>query len=148
MAEKVLRGGDKLEKALEKISAGMHGELSVGFMSGATYPDGTPVSAVAFWNEFGVPGHNQPARPFFRGMIEKESPSWPKEIAEAARTTNYDGKKVLELMGQEIAGKLTESINDFSGAPLSPSTVAKKGFDKQLVDTGLMVKSVTFKVKE
>lgn len=189
MAERVLSGGDKFEKALQKISNGMRGELSVGFMEDSTYPDGTPVAAVAFYNEFGakveVEEHETtiyrsiradgtfnrkgkfvkkrnsnfatahhvgaheiviPARPFFRGMIEKESPTWPKKVAEGAKTTNYDGKKVLKTMGQEIAGKLQQSINEFSGTPLSAATVKKKGFDKQLVDTEKMLESVTFKV--
>jgi hypothetical protein len=148
MAEKVLSGGDKLEKALAKISDGMKGELSVGFKEGATYPDGTPVAAVAFWNEFGVPEHNQPPRPFFKAMINKESSSWPGKIAAGAKATNYDGEKVLENLGEEIAGKLQESINEFSGAPLSPATVAKKEFDKQLIDTGKMLESVTFWVED
>jgi hypothetical protein len=148
MIEKVLKGGDKLEKALAKISKGMRGELSVGFIEGDIYPNGTPVAAVAFWNEFGVPEHNQPPRPFFRGMIERESAKWPVQIANSAKATNYDGEKVLNVMGKEIAGKLIQSINEFSGAPLSEVTVAKKGFDKQLIDTGTMLESVTFKVSE
>jgi hypothetical protein len=148
MAEKVLSGGDKLEAALKKISDGMKGELSVGFMSEATYPNGTPVAAVAFWNEFGVPEHNQPPRPFFRGMIEQESPSWPQKIATGAKATNYDGPKVLASLGEDLKGALQQSINDFSGASLSPATVTKKGFDKQLVDTGHMLESVTSKVED
>lgn len=42
-------------KALEDIAKRMGGgEVSVGFLANATYPDGTPVAAVAFWNEFGT----------------------------------------------------------------------------------------------
>ena len=54
MPDKVLSGADGVMKALEDIARKMGGgEVAVGFMEGATYPDGTPVAAVAFWNEFG-----------------------------------------------------------------------------------------------
>src|SRR5262245_47719483 len=51
-----LRGGDKLEAALREISrkVGKPGTLRVGFLSDATYPDGTPVALVAAANEFGT----------------------------------------------------------------------------------------------
>ena len=65
MVDHVLHGADGVSKALEEIARKMGGgEVAVGFMEGATYPDGTPVAAVAFWNEYGGPGR-QP-RPFFR----------------------------------------------------------------------------------
>ena len=51
MAGRTLQGSDAVMKALEEIARKMGGgEVAVGFMEGATYPDGTPVAAVAFWN--------------------------------------------------------------------------------------------------
>lgn len=145
MADKILSGGEKLEKALAKIGEKMSGSLSVGFMEGSTYPDGTPVPVVAFWNEFGAAG---PPRPFFRQMIEKESPTWPKKIAAGAKATDYDGAKVLGTMGEDIRGALQQSINDFTSPPLSPVTIARKGFSKPLIDTSVMLNSITFEVEE
>ena len=76
MAGRTLQGSDGVMKALEDIAKRMGGgEVSVGFMEGATYPEGTPVAAVAFWNEYGVPSHNQPPRPFFRQMIAADRKS-------------------------------------------------------------------------
>lgn len=47
-----------LERVLKKSS---QMQMNIGFLEGATYPDGTPVAAVAYWNEFGaeidVPEH-------------------------------------------------------------------------------------------
>ena len=84
MAGHTLQGADGVAKALEEIAKRMGGgEVAVGFMEGATYPDGTPVAAVAFWNEFGKEG--QPPRPFFRQMIAAESPGWPKKMAALAQ---------------------------------------------------------------
>ena len=146
MADHVLHGADGVSKALEEIARKMGGgEVAVGFMEGATYPDGTPVAAVAFWNEFGKEG--QPPRPFFRQMIAAESPGWPKKMAALAKATDYDGDKVLALMGEDIKGALQKSINDFQTPGLAASTIEAKGFAKPLIDTSHMLNSVTYEVE-
>lgn len=145
MSDKVLTGSDGVMKALEDIASRMGGgEVAVGFMEGATYPDGTPVAAVAFWNEFG--NSDQPARPFFRQMIAEESPTWPNKMAKLAEATDYDGDKVLALMGEDIKGALQKSINDLQSPPLAQSTIDAKGFAKPLIDTAHMLNSVAYEV--
>ena len=155
MPDKVLSGADGVMKALEEIARKMGGgEVAVGFMEGATYPDGTPVAAVAFWNEFGKGveskegNYFQMPRPFFRQMIAKESPTWPGKMAKLAKATDYDGDKVLALMGEDIKGALQQSINDFTTPALKESTVEAKGFAKPLIDTSHMLNSIAIEVKE
>ena len=47
MADHTLSGSDGVMKALEAIAQRMGGgEVAVGFMEGATYPDGTPVAMI------------------------------------------------------------------------------------------------------
>lgn len=145
MVSRTLSGGAGLEKALNDIAERMGGgEVKVGFLEGATYPDGTPVAAVAFWNEFG--SKETPARPFFRNMIEAESPGWAGKMAKLAQATNNDGDKVLALMGEDIKGALQQSINDLQSPPLAPSTIAQKGFAKPLIDTSHMINSISYEV--
>lgn len=147
MVTKTLSGGDALTQKLKEIAERMGGgSVSVGFMSSATYPDGTPVAAVAFWNEYGA--IDRPARPFFRGMIAKESPEWAGKMANLAKITNYDGPRVLGLMGEDIKGALVQSINDFQTPALAPSTIAAKGFAKPLIDTATMIRAVDYEVKD
>jgi hypothetical protein len=126
MAARNLNISESVNKKLRDIVRSMGGgSVQVGFLEGATYPDGTPVAAVAFWNEFGHGGpFPSPARPFFRSMIAKESPGWPVKMASMAKATNYDGPKVLALMGEDIAGALRESIGDLTDPALSPTTLA------------------------
>lgn len=149
MADIKLSGGDKLMRALADIAANMGGgRVDVGFINNATYPkDGTPVAAVAFWNEFGDPARNRPPRPFFRQMITKESPDWAAKMAKQAKLTNYDGGRVLGLMGTDVQGALMQSIVDFTTPALSPVTVARKGNSKPLIDTKVMLDNVTFNVE-
>lgn len=101
------------------------GKVAIGFLEGATYPDGTPVAAAMFWAEFGHGGRfPSPPRPYFRKMIATESPGWPNKMAELSKAFNYDGKRVLSAMGDDIAGALRESIIQMNDPPLSPTTLA------------------------
>lgn len=124
MAERVLEGGEVLKKYLEQISVKMSGTLKAGFLSGATYPDGTLVAAVAFWNEFGHKGRfPAPPRPFFRSMVSAESPTWGPKLAKLAVAMNYDGEKILGMLGEDIAGALRQSITELMTPELSPTTL-------------------------
>lgn len=146
----------KVEKHLRELAQKMSGTVEVGFLEGATYPDGTPVASVAFWNEYGsihrsmdgdTPVMNvTPARPFFRDMIEAESPTWGGKVEALANAKHFDGTKVLEAMGEDIQGALIQSINDFTTPPNAESTIKKKGFNKPLIDDGIMVNSTGYRV--
>lgn len=130
--------------ALQKLAVDFDGStLQVGFMAGATYPDGTSVPDVAAQNEFG--NSKRPARPFFRNMIAKESPTWASKIA-ALAGNGLDAQKILGLMGEDLKGGLQQSINDLQSPPLSPVTIAKKGFSKPLIETSHMLNSVTYRL--
>lgn len=142
-----LGGGDALMTKLREIADSMGGgSVSVGFLDGATYPDGTPVAAVAFWNEFG--NSEQPARPFFRNMIAEESPTWPKKMGKLAVATGYDGPRVLALMGEDLKGALQQSITSLDSPPLAASTIAAKGFAKPLIETSHMLNSIGYEVAD
>lgn len=135
---------DAVAKKLADYAKKMSGSVEVGFMENATYPDGTPVAAVAFWNEYG--NGSAPPRPFFRNMIDEEKPTWPGKVAALAKATDNDGPKVLALMGEDIQGALIQSINNLREPALSPYTIKKKGFDKPLIDTGHMINSTGYEV--
>lgn len=145
----VVRGGNKLSGALQKIAGGLvRGRVvQVGFMENATYPDGTLVALVAAVQDFGAPSHGIPPRPFFRNMVADKKDAWPGELGVVLRKENMDAEKSLEQMGARIKGQLQESITEFAGVPLRLATVARKGFDKQLIDTGHMLNSVDYRIK-
>lgn len=145
----VLEGGEKLKAKLREIAekADQPATLEVGFMEGATYPDGTSVALVAATNEFGVPAHGQPPRPFFRNMIKDHGDEWGGEVGKLLVENDYDAVKTLELMGEEIQGELVESIQSLVSPPLKQSTIDRKGFDKPLIDTSWMWRHATYRIK-
>jgi hypothetical protein len=80
-------------------------------------------------------------------MVAVESFAWPGLMAQAAKHYGYDGKAVLQFMGVKISEELQQSIAGWRYPGNRPSTIAKKGFDKPLVDTAHMQNSVDFEVK-
>jgi hypothetical protein len=160
----------RLDAKLKEIAARIgNGSVSVGFLAGATYPDGQSVATVAFWNEFGTKGRAHgdaphpdavaegirsepqlsgglPPRPFFRRMVAAESGAWGTNLGKAVVASKGDGNRALGLMGEEIKGELQQSINLLTSPPLKPSTIKRKGFAKPLIDTGDMLRSVDYRV--
>jgi hypothetical protein len=146
----MLTGGGKLEMVLKGIAerAGKPGTVRVGFLEGATYPDGTSVATVAAIQNYGAPGANIPARPFFSNMVKEKSPNWGKSLGQVLVAANYDATLALGRMGEGIKGQLEQAILDTTSPPLAKETVDAKGFSKPLEDTGHMLDSVGFEVKE
>lgn len=143
-----LKLGEAVEARLMEYARKIgNGSVSVGFLAGATYHDGTPVASVAFWNEFGHKGPSPaPARPFFRRMVAKDSPQWGDQLGHALIVNSGKGVPALAFMGEEIKGQLIQSINDLTSPPLAKSTIRRKGFKKPLIDTGHMLRSVDYRV--
>ena len=143
-----ITGGGKLSEVLEHIGSQYAGDktLRVGFLEGATYPDGQSVAQVAMRNEYGVPENNQPPRPFFRDAIEAGKTEWPEKMAQMLKQ-GFDPDAALELMGEFIKGDVQDAIRYLDDPILSPVTIRKKGFANPLVDSGHMLNSVDYEVK-
>ena len=145
-----INSANKLADKLAKIVKSTEGlpRVSVGFLKGSTYPDGTSVPLVAAVNEYGAPSRGQPPRPFFRNMIARNRKAWPNAVALNYKDTEGDIAKTLDRMGQGIKGQLQQSIRDLIDPPLAASTIKAKGFDKPLIDTGHMLNSVDYRVEK
>ena len=147
-----ISGGNKFQVELDKIAAAAKkaSTLRVGFLENATYPDGTKVAMVAAIQEFGAPWVGIPPRPFFRNMVKKKSPEWPKAIADLLKANDYDAKLTLMQAGDAIRGQLQQSIIDTFNPPLSPVTLMlrkMKAKDPNLVVTGATVAEARKRVK-
>jgi len=167
-------GGEKLQAKLAEMAEKVShpATLRVGFLEGVTYPDmprkalrkaykkrkksegaiqgakgGVLVAMIAAIQEFGAPSRGIRPRPYFRRMIRAKSPTWGKGVARQLKETNYDATKTLGRTGEVIKGQLQQSIRDLVSPPLSPVTVARKGFAKPLIETGHLLASVDYDVK-
>lgn len=142
---------DKVMEALDDIANSLSDkQLKVGFIDGATYPDGTPVAMVAATNEYGNPANNQPPRSFFRNAISDHETEWSEDIARGIGK-GLELEHVLSVVGEKIAGDIVQSISTLMDPPLSAATIASrksKGNEstKPLVDTKVMIRDVHYEV--
>jgi hypothetical protein len=136
-------GGDRLTVALRDID-GLVGKT--GYFETAKYPDGTPVAYVATIHEYGAAGQGIPARPTMRPTAADKRTEWAGLMAKGARDAlngKMTSRDALERLTLRAAGDVSKAISALQTPALSPRTIARKGFDKPLVDTGLMLRSVT-----
>ena len=133
-----------LSAALSKYKD-MNASVRVGVLENATYPDGTPVAMVAFWNEYGT--KRIPPRPFFRTTVSEQKKNWVLSVQNLMKMHN-DPQQVMGLIGEHMKGNIVQSINTWSDPPNAPYTVRMKGFQKPLVWSGQMMRSISYEVGE
>lgn len=89
-----------------------------------------------------------PARPFFRSMVAANKGDWGPQLGKIIKSSNYDTGIALGRLGDLVAGQLQKSIIDLKDPPNAKSTLAKKKGTNPLVDSGNMLASVNWEVKE
>lgn len=119
--------------------------LEIGFFENARYENGTQVAQVAFFNEFGT--LRIPARPFFRNAITKNIKKWYSTLGSAIRA-GRNPNNALSLVGEQARGDIIKSITELNTPPNAQSTINAKGSTSPLIDSGLLRRSVTYKVKQ
>ena len=171
------RGGDRLERLLREAGKGGVKSVRVGFFSTAKYEDGTPVAAVAAWNEFGTESYTIepknkkalaftgsdgetviaksvqhpgiPERPFFRQAIARMEDGVVGIIKSGIdpRKLIVD-KNLADELGAFAQGEIQQSIVNLGTPPNEDATIKSKGSSNPLVDTGFMRDSVTWVVEQ
>lgn len=129
---------------LGKIAKSLVGprEVEVGIFDGFSVQK-------AIWNHEGT-SRGIPPRPFFDVAMDTNKGKYRMAMIKSAidilrGKTNTQG--FLTKLGILAQGDVQQAIVDFSSPPNAPSTIAKKGFDNPLIDTGEMKGDVTYRVK-
>lgn len=120
-----VKGGNKFEAELQRMVGAVASaeSVKVGFLEGATYPDGTSVAMVAAIQNWGAPAAGIPPRPFFTNMIAAKSPEWGPATGALLVANGYDAARTLAMVGEAVAGQLRDSIVATNDPPLSPVTL-------------------------
>lgn len=118
--------------------------LEIGFFESAKYPSGVYVAQVARWQEFGT--LKIPMRPFFRNAIQKNIKKWYATLQNAIKQDNT-ANKAFSVVGELARADIIQSITELRSPPNAPATTKQKGSSNPLINTGLMRRSVTYKVK-
>jgi phage gpG-like protein len=97
-------------------------------------------------HEFGAPNANIPERSFIRSTFDANSEKL-KKIKEEEAIRIIAGQstpqKSLARIGEWMATKIKLRIKDNIPPKLSPYTIAKKGSDVALIDSGQLIQSIT-----
>lgn len=130
-------------------------EVQTGWFDSDKYPDGTSTAYVARIVNFGcVVKQNGitiiiPARPFMQKAYANFV-SNRKKLENGLAKKLIEGKitpeQALAQIGMAMEGCIVESIRDGEWIPNAASTIAKKGFDKPLIDSAHMWQTVNSKV--
>lgn len=147
-----ITSGKKLEKLLKEIKAkAANTELQIGVLEGATSSDGESLAERAADNEYGGDG---PPRPFMRMTANKHGKEWTKQVGHLISNQNWDFVDALTVVGDIASKDMMDMVQHFpKNPPNSPDTIARKKeagynpFDQPLIETGDMVRSISFRVK-
>jgi hypothetical protein len=144
---------DKMWEKIKKdlLAANKVGELEVGFWPEDRYGpenDNLPVAQVAQWNNEGM---GVPARPFFTQTLREPIKNGEKDhVFFKSLDRILSGKSTFlteyTLIGKQFSEELRKSIFVWSIPPNAPLTVELKGFNNPLIETGLMMDSVKYKI--
>ena len=105
-----------------------------------------PIAKVAIANEYGVPEHNVPPRPFMKRTYDGNARKWANMVRDELPQMK---KMDLSIMAKRLATRIIRdtqtTINELMYPPNSPSTIRRKGFNNPLVDTGTMRDTMTWR---
>jgi hypothetical protein len=145
------RGFDLLKNALEAARArGSYAKAGV-LGTGKPREDGASNALIAAVHEFGSPSRNIPERSFIRSAFAANRQTYLAMLRDVVKSV-YQLKGGLEpglgRIGAKMAADIKRGITAGPGIPppLAPETVARKGSDRALVDTGQLVNSITWEV--
>jgi len=96
--------------------------------------------------EYGAPAANIPPRPFMRLSVAQQEGIWVNFLSKRLGKGD-DTKTALEVVGGMM--RLAISRNVLAGIQFTRNadrTIAKKGFNRPLWETGAMYRAVAFKV--
>ncbi len=136
-------------------------KVFVGWLESAKYDDNTPVAGVAAVHEFGSPIKGIPPRPFIRTTQDEQKDAWIALIRNGAKAI-LNGKatadQVIELLGLKASADIKKKIASINEPALKQSTINAKrrkladqktvgALDKPLVETGIMINSITHEAR-
>jgi hypothetical protein len=122
--------------------------------------DGSTVTLaqIARWNEWGT--ETAPPRPAFRMAMERTVKKNKKRVQAMLKNmilAKHRGDKAhlerimtvfLTSMGQQAAAEVKRIIEGAETVANAPRTVAKKGFDHPLYETGALLKNIRYEVQK
>jgi len=131
--------------------AKIHGEgVKVGILEGTgehnNADNGQTVSQIAAWNEFGT--DMIPERPFLRGTVAKYNDEYKdtlrKVVQEVLNARDPASHAAIDRLALKVVADVKNTITELKDPPNADATIAAKGSDNPLIDTGQLRQSITW----
>jgi hypothetical protein len=103
---------------------------------------------VAFWNNYGT--KDIPARRFMQVGQKRCEREMKKMIAlcvDKMLDKKMTAAEAGDMLGEKAAAIMKKTVREWETPPNAPSTIARKGVNAPLRDTGLLLTSMTFEVR-
>jgi hypothetical protein len=128
----------KAAKQPRAVTVGVHADAG-------SEPNGASVLQIAAYHEFGFSPN--PVRSFIRGWVEEKRDEIAKVVRRFAEVAiKTDAGSALAKMGSLFVASIQRRMASGIGPPLQPATIKRKGSSRQLIDTGTLRASITYKV--
>jgi len=141
-----------MNSVLKKLEALKQTQVVVGIPAVANkiHEGGVSNAVIAAAHEFGVPDKNIPERSFLRSTFNENKDKAASFLATRIRNaliSKGDMNKPFELLGLKMATEVKGKIQSGIEPPLLKATIKRKGSSKPLIDTGQLVQSITYEVR-
>lgn len=108
------------------------------------------IAEYALYNEFGT--RDIPSRSFLRSTFDENLNDYENflinAVANLTDARSRSPRTVMVQLGARIRNDIVKKITRLRNPPNAPSTIAQKGFDNPLIDTGAMRNAVRSRVIE
>ena len=147
-----------IAKHLKEIQNASY-ETYIGYVDGATYPDGKSVAYIAYLNEYG--GHNPP-RPFLQRTAVLHYGEWAELFENVLKSDGVNPNSIYKAhkqVGIKGVGDVKKTISEWNPSdprPNKPSTIRRKARRARggkglvpinpntvLIDSGVMISRVS-----
>jgi len=159
---KITRKAGKIDALRQTVQSLDGATGKVGWFPSAVYEKGQPVAGIAAVQEFGSPSRGIPPRPFFRTTATEKREEWAGtagQLAKRAALGKLAPGQVMEGLTMAAEGHVRATITKLQAPALKQATIdarkrrlanggagAKSTISKPLVDTGIMLATLTSEI--
>jgi hypothetical protein len=140
------RGWGALVVRLKSLAFGY---TTVGVHGNQVTEDGTSLSLVASANEYGTIDGRVPERSFMRSAMDEgraELGELQRRLFLLVLAGKMDPKRALGIIGAKAKALVQAKIASNIPPPNAPSTIARKGSTRTLIDTGQLRQGIEYVV--
>lgn len=132
------RGWARVKRELAHLNNAF---TKIGIQHGSKHKEGGDLVEIAAVNEFGSEDGRIPERSFIRSTEREETRNIERlkqRLMQRVFEGRLDWRAAVATLGEYMEGRIKRKISTLRHPPNAPSTIAQKGSDKPLIDTGYM----------